>query len=466
MSGPRDARRASAGRAGNRVVEALPVILAALAEGAWVAAVYAVVEATAHRETTFGPLTMALAAGLGLLLARRYGPGLGDRWPGIALALVIGSAVFGWLSDAASVAALLRLDPVAAIRVHPGGWLLGLAVLRGMAHAEPGTSEGALERLVLIGVPGLAVPVLVGGALPEPWQSEALDAQVVDIAIFLVAATLALAVTRLARVASSGGFAWRRNRAWIALVALIGVGVVAASLPASVVVGPVVRLAIALLVVPFFFIGTLAGLTQIRLRSVVSMLVLAGVFLVIVAIAGSPSGQRTGTGPPGVSGVGASDSPFVPLAGGGLLLVAVVVGILVLARIWMRETLRPVESDVDEERTIDATPAERIAAPRGPRRAAVHRGTPTDAPSAYLALLGDLERRDELRRQPAESPAEHARRLRRTGRGAVGLDLLAADYALARFADAHLTAREERRAIGRWRHLRRTLGHQDHPAEG
>jgi hypothetical protein len=39
------------------------------------------------------------------------------------------------------------------------------------------------------------------------------------------------------------------------------------------------------------------------------------------------------------------------------------------------------------------------------------------------------------------------------------LDLLAADYALARYGDVALSAGEDRRAVGRWRLLRRSLTH-------
>ena len=105
---------------------------------------------------------------------------------------------------------------------------------------------------------------------------------------------------------------------------------------------------------------------------------------------------------------------------------AVIVAILILVRLWMRQ-IGPVETDPNEIRTID----------RG------------DEPSR----AGHASRR---RRRA--TPAEHARRLRDDGVGALGLDLLAADYALARFGGVSLGDREDRRAVGRWRHLRSRLG--------
>jgi hypothetical protein len=83
---------------------------------------------------------------------------------------------------------------------------------------------------------------------------------------------------------------------------------------------------------------------------------------------------------------------------------------------------------------------------------------PVDGPTAYLALLDDLAARPAVRRRRVESPAEHARRLRHDGLAGLSLELLAADYALARFGGLPLTETEDRRAVGRWRRLRRQLG--------
>ena len=56
---------------------------------------------------------------------------------------------------------------------------------------------------------------------------------------------------------------------------------------------------------------------------------------------------------------------------------------------------------------------------RGPRRRGrfARRAAPKDAVAAYRALLEDLEAHPALRREPGETPAEHARRLRREGTG-------------------------------------------------
>jgi hypothetical protein len=74
-----------------------------------------------------------------------------------------------------------------------------------------------------------------------------------------------------------------------------------------------------------------------------------------------------------------------------------------------------------------------------------------------VALVDELDRHADIRRDVAETPAEHAARLRRIGRSRLSLDLLAADYALARYGGVALRATEDRRGVGRWRALRKRI---------
>lgn len=442
-----------------RVLDLAQPTLAIVTEGAWIGAVYAVVQAAAHTDAPLGIAGMTVAAALGLVVARRWGVRLGDAWPRAVVGLVLGVAVLGWLASPAARAALLSLDPGSAIRANPGGFLLGLAVFRGMAHISPATSAAALEHLVEWGLPGLVVPVLLAGMLPEPWRAQATVGVVVGIVVFLVSGTVGLAVARQARIGGSAGFDWRRNRAWLGLVALLALGVVLAALPAALVVGPVVRIVLAVTFLPIVAVGALAGLGQLSRRAVLSLLAIGVLLLIVLALA-PPERDRPQEAPegPGTGAEDSTDSTVVALAGGGVLVLAVVAGVLVLARLWMREALRPVDDSVAEERTIDAgTPETR--SPGGWRRRAAVRATgpPTSAPEAYLALLRDLEPAPERRRATAETPAEHARRLREARSGATGLDLLAADYELAVFGGRALTPGEEQRALARWHRLRRTL---------
>jgi hypothetical protein len=140
---------------------------------------------------------------------------------------------------------------------------------------------------------------------------------------------------------------------------------------------------------------------------------------------------------------------------GGLLLLVAIVGVLVLAAVWMRRTRPPGADLVDETRTIDRGTGG--GEPQWRRRRIRRRPEPTTAAAAYAALIGDLDRHPAVRRDEAESPAEHASRLRATGRPDLSLDLLAADYALARYGGVALPPREDLRAVARWRALRRRL---------
>jgi hypothetical protein len=111
---------------------------------------------------------------------------------------------------------------------------------------------------------------------------------------------------------------------------------------------------------------------------------------------------------------------------------------------------------VEETRTVDRDRSSSDA-PQHRRRRFVRTSDPRGAAEAYVALMTDLERRPQVRRDPAETPAEHAARLRDDGRVELPLDLLAADYALARYGGIALSAQEDRRGVGRWRVLRRRL---------
>jgi hypothetical protein len=109
---------------------------------------------------------------------------------------------------------------------------------------------------------------------------------------------------------------------------------------------------------------------------------------------------------------------------------------------------------VVETRTVDRSGE---PTPRRPFWRPRRTSEPQTAVAAYLALLRDLDRHPELRREPSETPAEHAGRVREAGYSGIQLDLLAADYALERDGGRALTGAEDRRGVLRWRHLRTAL---------
>ena len=139
----------------------------------------------------------------------------------------------------------------------------------------------------------------------------------------------------------------------------------------------------------------------------------------------------------------------------GIVLGVAVIAVLVLARLWLRRP-RDEEPEVPETREIDRGEWESDA-PRRRRGRWTRRAEPRDAAAAYRSLLEDLEAYPALRREPGETPAEHAARLRRSGHGELALELLAADYGLERFGAIDLTPREHRRALTRAKALRRRL---------
>jgi hypothetical protein len=144
------------------------------------------------------------------------------------------------------------------------------------------------------------------------------------------------------------------------------------------------------------------------------------------------------------------------LVGAALILVAAAVAVAILVRLWMRRSQSD-DADPTESRVIDRG-GSAVRPRRLRRRRFGRRPDPVDAVSAYRAIDEAL-RPTALRRRPGETPAEHARRLRAGGATPAGLalDLLAADYALARFGGVPLSPAEDRRAVERWRLLRRSL---------
>ena len=137
-----------------------------------------------------------------------------------------------------------------------------------------------------------------------------------------------------------------------------------------------------------------------------------------------------------------------------VLFVLVGVGALVLLRLLTLLLARPVVTDAAESGAETRT-AEAIMLPGLPHiprpRLPARRPTPRTASEAYQLSLASLAG-SASGRLAAETPREHARRVRATD---VGRDLgrLAADYQLDEFAGTSITARETRRAIERWRRI-------------
>lgn len=441
------------------VLVALPLGLVIIAEAAWISVVVGLVDEFTLHEPRLGIPAFAGFVVAGVLAARLVAVRVGGRWPPLAAVLCLAGGAIGWLS-APEAAALLRAGaPGDALAANPAGWLAGLAIARGFAHARLPLSEATLANLLGAGIPGLAVAAVVGGMVAEPFRGRFLTDAIAASIVFVTSATLGLALTRLTTVGADSGFDWRRNPSWVGLLTVLVVATAAIAIVASPIAAMAIEVLVVASMVPLLAIGLVAGFVvgvdrrALRVLSISMLAILAVAGL--ISILGGPPVSPSNIGGGG-SAVSTSPPGEMVALGGGLLLLVAAIAIVVLARLWMRRTL-PVEDDVLETRMIDrgsnSTRGGRRRVPRWRRR----RTDPVDAVAAYLALVDDLADRAGVRREPAETPAEHARRLRDAGGSALGLDLLAADYALARFAGVTLSEREDRRAVARWRTLRRQL---------
>jgi uncharacterized protein DUF4129 len=442
------------------ILVALPLGLAVIAEAAWISVVAGLVQEYALRAPTLGIFPLVGFASFGVLAARLIGPRLGDRWPLVAAGLCLAGGAVGWLNSAEALASLRAGALGDALAANPAGWLAAVAIARGFAHARLPLSEATLGNLLGAGVPGLAFAAIIGGMVTEPFRGQFLRDAIVASIAFATSATLALALTRLAAVGADSGFDWRRNPWWVGLLTMLVLAAAGLAILASSIAAPAIAFAVGAAIGPLLLVAVIVGFNRRTLR-IVAIAVAATVLLAgLITLFGShpvfPSSGGGGGGP----SVAASQPAEVVVLGGGLLLVIAVIVFVLLARLWMQR-IPLEEDDVLETRMIDRgdQPA-RMGRIRRRRR-----GEPVDAVTAYLALVDDLAARPDVRRNAAETPAEHARRLREAGGSAFGLDLLAADYALVRFAAVTLSGREDRRAVARWRALRRQLG-QTHGGRG
>ena len=307
----------------------------------------------------------------------------------------------------------------------------------------------------------VALAAVAGALAIEPWRGQFLASALLNGLIFAGASLLALAFTRQAIAAGDVAAGWQRNPVWVITLLVVVGTLVAVSVAVSGQVQPTLELVVAALVAPLAVIGLIAGWTKRGLRIFVAILIGA----VILGTLGSAIVQYQQQGSGQANGVGARGSPFdtaVTIGVAGGVLVVLVLVVLVLVRLWMRR-LHVDSNDVVEERYVDRS--DELDNGQRRRRRPMFARQPSDAVSAYRALLADLADRNGVRRQAWETPHEHAERLRRERQGALPLNLLAADYALAEFGAVELSQTENRRAVGRWRTLRKRLQATDESVE-
>jgi len=432
-------------------------IFAIVAEGALIAVVYVAVEvAIDHRPPLLGTFEFAVAAGVAAAAVRRgwIDP---DVDAGRFLLLLGLLGMVGWMWDAEVRELVLGGDPLAAVPLHPGGWLMLVAGMRGVGRALE-IDDRAVTRLVLIGVPALAIPWALGqlgaGPLRDVFTEEAFVASIT----FVTAGFIAAGLARLREIGRETGVDWRQNRSWLGTVFGVIVVVLAIGIPASILLGlpgdAVARGILGPIVTAIGYV-VIGGLSLAALLAALLSRVLRSFGIQLPEplspeeIARLPEAR-----------IYTIDQLRESLTALIALWVVLIVVIVVLARVWLRRRQRRGGRSTGEERSIRIPQrSARVRVPRPPRAAGRSWTRPYDAVTAYLAALRDLAARDTAAaRAEHETPRAHAARI------AAGPELgaLQADYALARYGGRTLSDAENRRAIGRWRRLRKGPRAPDH----
>ena len=434
----------------DRVVGWLLPILAIVAEGALLAVVYVAVEtAIDHRAPLLGTFELALATG-GAALAVRRGWVDPDEDPMPFFVLLAALGLTGWMWDASVRELVFAGDPLAALSLHPGGWLMVVAGMRGIGRGIE-IDDRALTRLVLVGVPSLAVPWIIGqlgaGDLRDTFTEEAFVASLT----FVTAGFIAAGLARLREIGRETGIDWRHNRSWLGTVFGVLVLVLALGIPASIllglpgdavargILGPIVTLFGYLVAAGFTLAALIAALLARALRQL-------GIVLPQPITDGDPFGELR---PYTLEEVG-------PLMTGVVAVwIVIAVVLIVLARVWLhRRVARPAGRGSEERSFRIPQRSFRLRVPRPAPPPPFVPLEPTDAVTAYLASLDDLAAHDPgSAHGEHETPRAHARRVQ----AGTELDALQADYALDRYGNRPLTDAEHRRAIGRWQRLRSRL---------
>jgi hypothetical protein len=436
----------------------LPVALDALLEGSLVGVPYLAL--ALDSSGSGAPLALIefwLAAAAGLVAARWHPKRLARINSVRVLAILAGVA--GWLADPAARDALVAMrDPLAALPMHPAGWLLGIAVLRGAAHAKQKDERENATQAITIAFPVLALSLLLhlgaGGAFAV--------SAFVGSAVCVSAGLLAIGRARMQELEALGSVA-RGGRTWPTLAAAVVV-LAALAIPIAILVGLSARdSAMATL-------GPLQGAVSALLGWLGGVLGWLDSLLKQFLEAFFP-GTAPGATPQLSPSAAASHALPEPKAEGlslpslSALVWLVRIGIVVLVVLLVIQLRRLLPSPRATAPLI-APKEERFRQPRRPRfglslprpRFLPHIGPrrrPTTAAQAYVDLLDELAEQGELGRKPDETPRTHAGRAADLGLPSLPLGLLAADYELAVYGRAAISESETKRALGRWRRLRK-----------
>jgi hypothetical protein len=429
-----------------------------LAEGSWLAVLYAALQATTGEVAMMGPVELGAMAWAGMAWGRRR------RWTSAGaeavglplLALLAGG--FGWLLDPDVRASVAQGELVAALSLHGPGWLAALAFWRGEVHRSREDDDVIQDRLLRWAVPGMAIPWLVGhivasGTLEEDFTAAAF----VGTIFFIGSAFTAMGLARLEAVRAATGSDWRSNRSWVVVMLGIALALTAVTVPAAAFLGvPARALLVAILGPLQTFLFLLVLLT--------TPIILLGALLADLIQPLLPPGFGLGElRPPTAVFDARRDTAGLPaflfyvVIGSLLAFELFVLGVMLWMRRRERRRMRALHEEQFEERSI-VVPSAEAPPPAARAPASRPRGLPLDDPAgAYLAALASLARDGRWTRRAAETPAAHAARARSEGLGAAAFARLAAAYQLTRYGGVALAGRERKRTRDRLRALRAWL---------
>ena len=429
----------------------LPAVQA-LAEGSWLALLYAALQAASQEVAYLGPLELGalVMAGSAWGRRRRWTSPRADAVGLILLALLCGA--FGWLLAQPVRLALSEGDLLRALSLHVPGWLAAIAFWRGDARSR-GDDAGTEHWLARWAVPGLAVPWLLGYAFVEGRLQEDFTAAALIATLFFAgSAFAALGLRRLEALRVSTGRDWRGDRSWLFMIIGLSLVLTIGSVPLAALLGIPAR----------SLLGAVVG----PLQTLVLLLVLltAPAFLAAALVAGwlsavlpaQPFKLPTFTLPHGEA---SSDLLLLILS---VVVAAIFVfdflGLVVL--LWLlyrgRRSRDPFDQPFEERAIVAPDEDEGNADPEplAPRRRA---WVPDDVTAAYLAALEALATDGRWPRRADESPAAHLARARAEGLRSGAFGRLAAAYQLVRYGGRSLPDRERARTRSRLDRLRASL---------
>jgi len=435
-------------------------LLQTLAEGGWIAVVYAAVQAVSDQPPHIGPIELAMLAGIGMAWARRTrwrGPGA--EAIGLPLLALVGGAL-GWFLDPHVRDALVGGNLNAALGMHISGWLAALAVIRGDTHADTDDDSLLQESLLRWAIPGLALPWLIGQAVaPATARPLFTDAAFIGTMVFAGSGFAALGLARLEAVRVATGSDWRRNRTWLATLGVVAAAVMLIGIPTASLLGVPLRAVVAMvygpirvLVIAFLVLMTPVLLLAAAVAEALHKIIPQGIQLPTITL---PDFSKIPETPANV----APTVIFYALVGILLLFELIVVAAIMYLR-WQerRRLLRALAQGFEERSIVIPDPAELASAPPAPPSRPRRRPPPFDDPAgAYLAALAALASDGRWPRRPDETPAAHARRTRAEGLAESSFPRLAAAYQLVRYAGRTLPSPEAGRAPMRLQRLRAAL---------